>query len=138
VLRTDEIVTRMRLPIPAEGEIFKIYKNLQKEGPGHLQLRRGDFHADGRSGDRANPDRVRRGRARGDPFAAGRGVFVGQNRIEGIIRRAGNIAGKEVTPISDVRGSEGYRRTLAKNIMVKFWQDIEGAAAAQNVLGAAS
>jgi len=43
-----------------------------------------------------------------------------------LFAEAGNIACREVTPISDVRGSESYRRTLAKNILIKFWQDIAG------------
>jgi hypothetical protein len=33
-----------------------------------------------------------------------------------------------VTPISDVRGSERYRRTLAANILVKFWHEAVGGA----------
>ena len=54
-----------------------------------------------------------------------------------LFAEAGNIACGEVTPISDVRGSEGYRRTLAKNILIKFWQDVEGEAIMQNGLGVA-
>jgi xanthine dehydrogenase small subunit len=36
---------------------------------------------------------------------------------------AGDVARDEVTPITDVRGSEQYRRTLAKNILLKFWHE---------------
>jgi hypothetical protein len=31
-----------------------------------------------------------------------------------------------VTPITDVRGSEQYRRTLAHNILLKFWHEAVG------------
>jgi len=48
-----------------------------------------------------------------------------------LFAEAGNIACGEVTPISDLRGSDAYRRTLAKNILLKFWHDIECAAAGQ-------
>jgi xanthine dehydrogenase small subunit len=37
--------------------------------------------------------------------------------------QAGVAARDEVTPITDVRGSEQYRRTLAKNILLKFWHE---------------
>ena len=43
-----------------------------------------------------------------------------------LFAEAGKSPRGEVTPISDVRGSEDYRRTLAKNILVKFWHDIDG------------
>jgi xanthine dehydrogenase small subunit len=138
VLRTDEIVTRMRLPIPAEGEIFKIYKIskrkdldissfgaaifMRMDGPVIEQIR---IAFGG-----VAPVVMRLPRA--EAFLSGK---MGSREL---FAEAGNIASGEVAPISDVRGSEGYRRTLAKNIMVKFWQDVEGAAAAQNVLGAAS
>jgi xanthine dehydrogenase small subunit len=39
--------------------------------------------------------------------------------------QAGEIAADSVKPISDVRGSERFRRTLAKNILVKFWHDMD-------------
>jgi len=37
--------------------------------------------------------------------------------------QAGNVARDEVTPITDVRGSEQYRRVLAGNILAKFWHE---------------
>jgi xanthine dehydrogenase small subunit len=38
-------------------------------------------------------------------------------------RQAGEIAMKEITPISDVRGSKDYRLQLAANIMEKFFYE---------------
>jgi xanthine dehydrogenase iron-sulfur cluster and FAD-binding subunit A len=37
--------------------------------------------------------------------------------------QAAQIAKAEVTPITDVRGAETYRRTLAQNILLKFWHE---------------
>ena len=34
---------------------------------------------------------------------------------------AGEIAVAEITPISDVRGSQDYRYTLARNVLLKFY-----------------
>ena len=41
-------------------------------------------------------------------------------------RRAGEIAASEITPWTDVRGSERYRRRLAQNVMVKFFHAVAG------------
>jgi len=40
------------------------------------------------------------------------------------MRSAGAIAANEITAISDVRGSQWYRRTLAENIFVKCYYDL--------------
>jgi xanthine dehydrogenase small subunit len=37
---------------------------------------------------------------------------------------AGEIAREEISPITDVRGSEDFRRQLASNILKKFFYDI--------------
>ena len=42
------------------------------------------------------------------------------------MRRAGEIAAAEITPWTDVRGSERYRRRLAENVLVKFFHDVTG------------
>ena len=46
------------------------------------------------------------------------------------MRRAGEIAAGEITPWTDVRGSETYRRRLAENVLVKFFHDVTGPAPA--------
>jgi xanthine dehydrogenase iron-sulfur cluster and FAD-binding subunit A len=40
-------------------------------------------------------------------------------------KQAGAIARNEVKPLSDVRGSEMYRRQLVENILIKFWHDLQ-------------
>ncbi len=39
-------------------------------------------------------------------------VLEGQPVTPDLVERAGRVAEREVSPISDVRGSEGYRRAL--------------------------
>jgi xanthine dehydrogenase small subunit len=126
VLKSDEMVTRMRLPIPLEGEIFKIYKVSKRKD---LDISSFDAAIWMRmSGERIEQIRIAYGGVgpmvvrlpRTETFLTGK---IGTREL---FVEAGNIAREEVTPISDVRGAEAYRRTLAKNILVKFWQEIEG------------
>jgi len=126
VLKSDEIVTRMRLPIPAQGEVFKIYKVSKRK-----DLDISSFGAAiwmKMSGARVEQIRIAFGGIapvvvrlpRAEAFLSGK---IGSREL---FAEAGNIACGEISPISDVRGTEGYRRVLAKNILVRFWQDIEG------------
>ncbi|MGD0541942.1 MAG: FAD binding domain-containing protein [Tepidisphaeraceae bacterium] len=126
VLKSDEIVTRMRLPIPARGEAFKIYKVSKRK-----DLDISSFGAAiwmRLSGARVEQIRIAFGGVapvvvrlpRAEAFLSGK---IASREL---FAEAGNIACGEVNPISDVRGTEAYRRVLAKNILVKFWQDIEG------------
>ena len=39
-------------------------------------------------------------------------------------QQAGEVARQEVKPISDVRGSADYRKTLAANILIRFWHEV--------------
>jgi xanthine dehydrogenase small subunit len=36
---------------------------------------------------------------------------------------AAEILGDEIKPIDDIRSTEGYRRTVAKNLLKRFWSD---------------
>jgi xanthine dehydrogenase small subunit len=133
VLNGDEIVTRMRLPIPADGEVFKIYKVSKRKDLDISSFGAAIFMR--MAGPRIEQIRIAFGGVgpmvvrlpRAETFLSGK---ISSREL---FAEAGNIACGEVTPISDVRGSDGYRRTLAKNILVKFWHDIECAAAGQNV-----
>ena len=51
-------------------------------------------------------------------------VIRGQSPTLERFEQAARIARDEVTPITDVRGSEQYRRTLAENVLLKFWHEV--------------
>ena len=51
-------------------------------------------------------------------------ALAGQPATLEQFERAAEIAREEVTPITDVRGSNAYRRTLAGNILLKFWHEV--------------
>jgi xanthine dehydrogenase small subunit len=129
ILAPDEMVTRVRIPLPADGEIFKLYKVSRRR-----DLDIASFGAAvwmRRSGRRIDDIRIAYG---------GVGpMVVRMNEAEAILRgnvaslelfeQAGAAARRQVQPISDVRGSDEYRRALAENILVKFWYDLGDSAA---------
>jgi xanthine dehydrogenase small subunit len=123
VLAPDELVTGVRIPLPKAGETFRLYKvsrrkDLDISGFGAAVWMK---QANGTVDDirivygGVGPMVMRMGKAE----ALIRGHAPTLERFE----QAGNAARDEVTPITDVRGSEQYRRTLAKNILLKFWHE---------------
>ncbi len=132
VLGPDELVTGVRIPLPQAGEAFKLYKVSRRK-----DLDISSFSAavwmkqtNGVVDDirvvygGVGPMVVRLPKAE----AMLRGNAPTLERFE----RAGEAARDEVTPITDVRGSEQYRRILAANILVKFWHDVIGSDGGDN------
>ena len=48
---------------------------------------------------------------------------------EEAFRRAGEVAATEINPLSDVRGSADFRKTLIRNLFLKFYHETTDAAA---------
>jgi xanthine dehydrogenase small subunit len=123
VLTPHELVTGIRIPLPREGETFKLYKVSRRK-----DLDISSFGAAiwmRQTNGTADDVRI---------IYGGVGpVVMRMSRAEAVIRghaptlarfeEAGRVAGREVTPITDVRGSEVYRRTLAANVLLKFWHE---------------
>jgi xanthine dehydrogenase small subunit len=129
VLAPDELVVAVHIPLPRPGELFKLYKVSRRKdldistfgaavwmraaggtiedvriayggvGPVVLRLPKTESH-------------LRGGPATLDRFEA-----------------AGQIALDEITPITDVRGADTYRRQLAANVLQRFWHETLGDAA---------
>ena len=123
VLAPDELVTGVRIPLLGDGETLKLYKVSRRK-----DLDISSFGAAiwmRQSNGTVDDVRI---------FYGGVGPMVlRMTRAEDVIRghaptlerfeEAGRAAREQVTPITDVRGSEAYRRTLAENILVKFWHE---------------
>jgi xanthine dehydrogenase small subunit len=128
VLAPDELVTGVRIPLPKAGETFRLYKVSRRKDL--------DISGFGAAIWMRQPNGVLE-----DVRIVYGGVgpmIMRMSKAEAILRghaptlerfeQAGDAARDEVTPITDVRGSEQYRRTLAKNILLKFWhEEIAGA-----------
>jgi xanthine dehydrogenase small subunit len=123
VMKPDEIVTGVRIPFVREGEILKLYKISRR-----LDLDISTFSAAicvQKSDEYIHDIRIAYG---------GVGPMVMRmNKTEAMLRgreatlenfeQAANVARDEVVPISDVRGSQEYRRMLAGNILLRFWHE---------------
>ena len=123
-LRADEIITRIVIPLPADGETLRLYKISKRS---HLDI--SSFTAAmlmRRTNGRIDSMRLAYGGVapvvmrmkRTEDFLAGKPV-TRETFVE-----AGEVARGEVAPISDVRGSKEFRLQLAQNILTKFYYDV--------------
>jgi xanthine dehydrogenase small subunit len=126
VLKESELVTGVCIPLPKADETFKLYKVSRRKDldissfGAAIWLKQSNGVVDdvrivyGGVG----PMVMRMSRAED----AIRGRAPTLERFE----EAAKAAGADVTPITDVRGSEAYRRRLAHNILLKFWHETIG------------
>lgn len=121
VLTEDEIIVKIHIPMPSKSTILKLYKVSKRE---HLDI--SSFTAAislERQGDKIANAKV----AYGGVAAVVLKLPKTEEFLNGkpfnfdTFRQAGEAAMKEITPISDVRGSKDYRLQLAANIMEKFF-----------------
>jgi xanthine dehydrogenase small subunit len=127
-IRPGELITRVRIPLPADGELLRLYK----------VTRRRDL-------DISTVTAAIRVRLDGETIAEAAVAFGGvgptvirarkteaylRGRVldEETMQQAGDVAVDEITPISDVRGAAEYRYQLARNVLVKFYYETQAAA----------
>ncbi|QEG37266.1 xanthine dehydrogenase small subunit [Bythopirellula goksoeyrii] len=120
-LQPGELLTRVTVPLPDEGELLRLFKVSRR-----LDLDISSFTAAIRirlDGSRIAEAALAFG-AVGPTVLRARNTedfLVGREFSEATMREAGELAVAEVTPISDVRGSEDYRLQLTRNVFVKFY-----------------
>jgi xanthine dehydrogenase small subunit len=124
VLAEDELLTAVRIPLLSDTQTLKLYKvsrrkdlDISSFGAAIWMQRSNGVVDDIRLAfGGVGPMVLRLPKAE----ALLRGQAPTLERFE----QAGEVAREEVTPISDVRGSAEYRRTLAGNILTKFWHEV--------------
>jgi xanthine dehydrogenase small subunit len=125
-LAPDEIITRIIIPVPAEDETLRLFKVSKRR-----DLDISSFTAAflmSRSGTDIESMRIAYGGVgpvvyrlvKTEDFLTGREI------TERAFAEAGAIARKEITPISDVRGSKDFRFQLAESILLKFFHEATG------------
>ncbi|HWA99229.1 MAG TPA: xanthine dehydrogenase small subunit [Pirellulales bacterium] len=125
VLEPDELIARVIVPLPADGDQFRLFKVSKRR-----DLDISTFAA--AVWMRLDDGVIREARiAYGGVAAtivrlrATEAWLCERNFSEPTLREAGRRARKEIKPISDVRGSAAYRLLLAENILVKFFHDVQ-------------
>ena len=124
VIKADELITRVFVPLTPANEIVKLYKISKRKDMDVSTFRAGIRIS--REGDEikaaaiaycgVGPKVMRL--ARTEAF------LVGRSFSEATFREAGRLARREVEPITDVRGSRAFRLQLAENILLKFFNDV--------------
>jgi xanthine dehydrogenase small subunit len=124
-LQPGELITKIRIPLPAEDELLRLYKVSRRRDldiatfTAAIRMRLdGATIADAAIAFGAvGPTIVRAGKTesflRGRPFD------------DETMRLAGDVAVAEITPISDVRGAADYRYQLTQNIFLKFFYETQ-------------
>ena len=122
-LRPDEIITRINIPLPRDGETLRLYKVSKRS---HLDIstftaamlmRRNDGKVDSMRIAYGGVGPVVLRLTKTEEFLAGQPF-----KLE-TFTSAGEIAREEIAPITDVRGSREFRLQLAENILCRFYYE---------------
>jgi xanthine dehydrogenase small subunit len=126
VMRSDELIARVIVPLPATDERFAVHKVSKRFDldistfAAALWVRMdGETVAEARvayGGVAATIVRVPQAEA----------ALVGNPLDDATLRAAGRAARAAIKPISDVRGSEEYRSLLAENVLLKLGRELRG------------
>jgi xanthine dehydrogenase small subunit len=127
-LRPGELITRVRVPLPADDALLRLYKVSRRRDldiasfTAAVRIRLvGETIEEAAIAFGAVGPTVIRARSteaflRGRPFD------------EDTLRAAGDVAVAEISPISDVRGAADYRYQLTRNILLKFYYESQSMA----------
>ncbi len=129
VLAAGEFIERIDVPMPRPDEVFRCYK-VSKRFDQDISAVCGAFRltlAEGVVGDirigfggmAATPVRV----------PAVEQVLVGRPWTEPEVRKAQTVMDAALSPLSDMRASAAYRRTVARNLLMKCFLETCGEAA---------
>jgi xanthine dehydrogenase small subunit len=122
-LRPDEIITRILIPLPGDGDTLRLYKVSKRS---HLDIstftaamlmRRTDGRIDSMRLAYGGVGPVVLRLKKTEEFLAGKPV------AKETFAEAGEIARSEIAPITDVRGLKETRLQLAENILTKFYYE---------------
>lgn len=120
-MRPGELITRVRLPLPSADELLRLYKVSRRR-----DLDIASFTAAIRlrlDGETISQAAIAFGAVGPTVLRARKTEAFLRGRVldEDTMRRAGDVATSEITPISDVRGSADYRYQLTRNVLLKFY-----------------
>jgi xanthine dehydrogenase large subunit len=132
-LRSDELLARVRLPLPAAGELVRCYKISRRRDLDistftaaiRIRLEGDTIRSAAIAYGGVGPTVIR--------LVATEAFLVGRPFTADTFRLAGDMASREIAPLSDVRGSRDYRLALARNVLRKFHQEHAASAGVSRV-----
>ena len=124
-LNPGELLTQIRIPMPTADETLKLYKVSRRK-----DMDISTFTAAIRmklDGDKIQETSIAYGAVgptvlrlpKTETFLTGKNFDIETMKL------AGDIAVDEITPISDVRGGDDYRFQLSRNILLKFFHEVQ-------------
>lgn len=133
VLAPDELLTGVRIPIPRRDEIFKLYKVSRRKDLDISSFGAAVWMRREPAGEIAD---VRIAYGGVGPMVlritGAEEVIRGATPTLDVFHDAARLAAEQVTPITDVRGSDVYRRALSRNILLRFWHEVFGTRSSSN------
>jgi xanthine dehydrogenase small subunit len=136
ILAAGEFIERIDVPVPAAGEIFRCYK-VSKRFDQDISAVCGAFRL--RLQDRMVREiRIGFGGMAATPARAGavEEALTGRPWTEATVRQAQAAMDGAFSPLSDMRASANYRRTVARNLLLKCFLETSGAAAVTRLVPA--
>ncbi len=123
-LAEDELIQRIRIPLPSPTESRKLYKISRRQ---HLDI--STFTAALRvelDGPTIRWAKLAYGGVGPVVLRLPKteAFLTGKPLTEALVKEAGQIAAAEISPISDVRGHRDYRLALAENILQKWYWEL--------------
>ena len=133
-LKPGEFVERVRVPVPDGSSRFGCYK-ISKRFDQDISAVCGGFNLK-LSNDAVEDIRICYGGMAGTPQRASacEQALQGKAWTEDTIRAAMKVLENDYAPLTDMRGSAGYRMRSAQNLLFKFFVETSDASASTRVL----
>ncbi len=124
-LRHDELIARVRIPLPNESQTLRLYKVSRRRDLDISTFTAAVLMELDDASETIKNIRIAYGGVAPVVLRLPRTeAFLTDKPLdESVLREAGRLARTEVTPITDVRGSADFRLQLAENILAKFYFD---------------
>jgi xanthine dehydrogenase small subunit len=132
-LEPGELITSVRIPLPAPGAIVRSYK-VSKRFDQDISAVCGAFSLH-EVGGRVSRIRIAYGGAAGTVARALRceQALIGTPWNEASVREALTALERDFAPIDDMRASAAYRKQIVRNLLLRFFLDTRSEEAAPNV-----
>jgi xanthine dehydrogenase small subunit len=125
VMRPDELIAKVIVPLPRDGEVFKLYKVSKRKDldistfSAAIRMRLGD-------GDEIDEIRISFGGIGPTVVRLRKTEAALRGRVldEAALADVEPIVQAEISTISDVRGSAEYRRLMARNVLRRFVTEV--------------